>query len=272
MKKTLKKLLAVGLAAAVVACVFAGCAKNKDTGDNSAKAEGDKFVVGFDAEFPPYGYQDEKTGEYVGFDLDLAREVCDRLGLEFVAQPIDWDSKDSELNSGNIDCIWNGFTKADDLLDKYTWSESYVNNSIVIAVPADSDITSVDDLAGKVIAAQTGSSAELALNDDKDLMGKVANYVAIDNYNNAYNQLKAGAFDALFVDIGVSKDQETKNPGVFKVLDDAYAAEEYAIGFKLGNVALMEQIQKTLKELVADGTFDKIAKQYGIENTCLSAE
>ena len=274
MKNIWKKLLAVGLAAAIVACVFAGCAqKNKNTGDNSAKSEGDTFTVGFDAEFPPYGYQDEKTGEYVGFDLDLAREVCKRNGWTFVAQPIDWDSKDGELNSGNIDCIWNGFTKAPNLLDKYTWSESYVNNSIMIATLADSDIKSVDDLKGKVIASQSGSSAETAVKEDTELMSNVKNYVSIGNYQDAYMQLKAGAFDALFVDIGVAKTQDAKNPGTFKILDDPYTAEEYAIGFKLGSEALKDQVQTTLKEMVKDGTFAKIAEQYELsESVCLEAE
>lgn len=271
--KTFKKLLAVGLTAVLVACIFAGCTSKDNADTKAGKAEGDTFTVGFDAEFPPYGYQDEKTGEYVGFDLDLAREVCKRNGWEFVPQPIDWDTKDTELNSGNIDCIWNGFTKADDLLDKYTWSESYVNNSIMIAVSADSGIDSIDDLEGKVIASQTGSSADIALKEDKELMDKVKDYLTIDNYNNAYNQLKAGAFDALFVDIGVSKDQESKNPGVFKTLEEPYAAEEYGIGFKLGNDALCDQVMTTLKEMVKDGTFKKIAEKYGVaDSICLSAE
>ena len=165
MKKKLAVLLAASLA---VLMVMTGCGSNGDAekdngGDKQQETEKKTFTVGFDAEFPPYGYKDADSDEYVGFDLDLAEEVCKRNGWTFVAQPIDRDSKDGELNSGNIDCIWNGFTKAPNLLDKYTWSESYVNNSIMIATLADSDIKSVDDLKGKVIASQSGSSAETAV-------------------------------------------------------------------------------------------------------------
>ena len=95
--------------------------------------------VGFDAEYPPYGFKDEKTGDYTGFDLELAEEVCNRRGWTLKKQPIDWDAKDMEINSGAIDCLWNGMTYTGREND-YTWSEPYVDNSIVIAVTADSDI------------------------------------------------------------------------------------------------------------------------------------
>ena len=125
-----------------------------------------KFVVGFDAEYPPYGYLDEETGDYTGFDLELAQELCNRRGWTLVKQPINWDNKDAEIDSGTIDCIWNGMTYTGREAE-YTWSDPYVNNSIVIAVLADSDIQTLADLAGKVVITQSESSAETALEGEE---------------------------------------------------------------------------------------------------------
>ena len=165
------------LMAAAMVFTMAGCGSSKDadtsakketkTEDSKDKENSDKqFIVGFDAEYPPYGYKDD-NGEYVGFDLDLAQEVCARNGWELVKQPIDWDSKDMELNSGSIDCIWNGFTMTG-REDDYTWSKPYVDNSIVVVVKEGSGIEKKEDLAGKVIAVQADSSGLAALTDEED--------------------------------------------------------------------------------------------------------
>ena len=115
------------------------------------------FTVGFDAEYPPYGYMDD-DGEYTGFDLELAQAVCDKEGWELVKKPINWDSKDMELNSGSIDCIWNGFTM-NGREDDYTFSVPYVDNSQVIVVAEDSGIEQLSDLAGKTVGVQAASAA-----------------------------------------------------------------------------------------------------------------
>ena len=134
-----------------------------------AGIEDKTLIVGFDAEYPPYGYMDE-NGEYTGFDLELAQAVCDLEGWELEKKPINWDSKDMELNSGSIDCIWNGFT-INGREDDYTWSDSYLNNEQVMVVAADSGIEKLDDLAGKNVVVQAASAALDALNsdDNKDL-------------------------------------------------------------------------------------------------------
>ena len=123
-----------------------------DNGSNTTANDENTFIVGFDAEFPPYGYKDD-SGNYVGFDLDLAKEVCERNNWTFKAQPIDWDAKDAELDSGSIDCIWNGFT-INGRENDYTWSEPYIDNKQVIVVKSDSGIKSLDDLAGKTVETQ----------------------------------------------------------------------------------------------------------------------
>lgn len=238
-----------------------------DAADETAAGDRTQLIVGFDAEYPPYGYMDE-NGEYVGFDLDLAQEVCDRNGWELVKQPIDWDAKDMELNSGSIDCIWNGFTMTG-REDDYTFSEPYVDNSIVVVVAADSDIQSLEDLAGKVVATQADSSALTALTDDSEdnkdniaLAATFADLQQVADYNSAFMNLEAGSIDAIAVDIGVAQYQISSRGDMFRQLDTPISTEQYAIGFKKGNTELRDQVQNTLNEMVSDGTFDKIVANY----------
>lgn len=230
----------------------------------SKEAAKEKFIVGFDAEYPPYGYITD-NGTYEGFDLDLAKEFCNRTGMEFVAQPIDWDSKDLELNSGNIDCIWNGFTVTGREND-YTWTVPYVDNSIVLVVKADSSINKKADLAGKVVMAQAGSSALTALEDESDaetfaLAKSFKSLEQCPDYNNGFMSLESGMIDCLAVDIGVAK-YKLNTSNTFKQLEENLSSEQYAIGFKKGNTALRDKVQNTVFEMYKDGTFMKIANNY----------
>lgn len=231
-------------------------------GADAQTEAGRQFVVGFDAEFPPYGYKDD-SGEYVGFDLDLAQEVCNRLGWTLVKQPIDWDAKDMELNSGAIDCIWNGFTMTG-REDEYTFSKPYVDNSIVYIVRADSDIQTEADLAGKHVITQAGSSALSALQDESkaDVVNSFASLDEIADYNTAFMNLEAGTNDAIAVDIGVAQYQLTTKADKFRMLEEPLSTEQYAIGFKKGNEELRDQVQATLDEMAEDGTLAEIAAKY----------
>jgi polar amino acid transport system substrate-binding protein len=228
------------------------------------------FTVGFDAEYPPYGYMDE-NGEYVGFDLDLAQEVCDRNGWTLVKQPIDWDAKDMELNSGSIDCIWNGFTMTG-REDSYTFSVPYVDNSIVFVVMNDSDIQSAADLAGKIVVTQADSSALAALTDEEDnqenldLAATFADLQQVADYNTAFLNLESGVVDAIAVDIGVAQYQLTSRGDTFRMLEEPLSTEQYGIGFKLGNEELRDAVQATLFEMYKDGTVDEIAAKYADYN------
>ena len=239
-------------------------------------ADAQTFTVGFDAEFPPYGYKTE-DGEYVGFDLSLAEEVCKRRGWELKKQPIDWDSKDMELSTGAIDCIWNGFT-INGRENDYTWSVPYVDNSQVVVVRADSGISALSDLSGKIVAVQADSSAlaaftgEDAEQENIDLAASFKDLQQVGDYNSAFLNLQSGAVDAICMDIGVANYEIASRGDTFHMLSEHVSSEEYGIGFLKGNTELRDQVQETLYEMLSDGTFGKIAKDWELEDSvCLKA-
>ena len=249
----MKKKILTALIAVMAVTALAGC---------GSKGKSDKtFTVGFDAEFPPYGYMDDK-GDYVGFDLDLAQEVCNRKGWELKKQPIDWDAKDMELSSGSIDCIWNGFT-IQGREDAYEWTIPYVDNSQVFVVKTDSGINSPADLDGKKVGVQKDSSALAALEGDSaDLAATFKELTQYADYNTGFMDLEAGAIDAIAIDIGVANYQIAKKGEGFKILDEQLASEQYGVGFLKGNTALRDEVEAVLKEMADDGTILKIAKNY----------
>lgn len=295
----MKKGLALCMAAVLaMGCLLTGCGSS-DTGakstTESAEASteavgaetagteaagtetagnGKKFTVGFDASFPPYGYQE--NGEYVGFDLDLAQEVCDRNGWELVKTPIDWDAKNIELNGGSIDCIWNGFTM-NGREDDYTWTPAYINNTQVFAVNKNSGIKKAADLAGKNVLVQADSSALAALQDEentdiKALADSFGSLTQVPDYESALMELEAGSADAVAMDEGVALTKQAQNDNIV-ILDDVISQEQYGIAFKKGNDELRDQVWSTLLEMEKDGTVDKIAAKYPSINTaniCIS--
>lgn len=235
------------------------------------KAETKEFVVGFDAEFPPYGYMDS-DGEYIGFDLDLAQEVCNRRGWKLVKRPISWNSKDSELASGSVSCLWNGFTM-NGRENQYTWSTPYVDNSQVVVVRSSSGIEKLSDLKGKILVVQSDSSALAALTGDdaeqknKDLADSLGTLQQVEDYNTAFMNLESGSADAVGLDLGIATYQLSNKGDEFKILEEKISTEQYGIGFKKGNIELRDQVQETLAEMSRDGTFKKIAKKWGLESS-----
>ena len=223
-------------------------------------SEGGTFTVGFDQDFPPMGFVGE-DGEYTGFDLELAQETAKRLGLTYVAQPIAWDAKNMELESGNIDCIWNGFTMTG-REDEYTWSEPYMENSQVVVVMEDSGIETLEDLAGKIVEVQADSSAEAALKEMPDLTSTFGTLQTTPDYNTAFMDLEMGSVDAIAMDVIVAGYQMQEREGSFKILEESLASEEYAIGFKKGNTELCEKVQQSLEEMAADGTMAEISEKW----------
>lgn len=228
--------------------------------EGETKVEGGTLIVGFDQDFPPMGFMGD-DGEYTGFDLELAQEAAKRLGLEYKPQPIAWDAKDMELESGNIDCIWNGFTMTG-REDGYTWSEPYMENSQVFVVAGDSGIKSQADLAGKVVECQVDSSAEAALKEVPDLTATFAQLLTTADYNTAFMDLEQGAVDAIAMDVVVAGYQISQRNADFVILEDSLAAEEYAIGFKKGNTELKDKVQGALEEMAEDGTLKTISEKW----------
>ena len=228
--------------------------------ETAAEAAGGTLIVGFDQDFPPMGFVGD-NGEYTGFDLDLAKEVASRLGLEYKAQPIAWDSKDMELESGNIDCIWNGFTITG-REDDYTWTTPYMANKQVFVVANDSDIKSQADLVGKVVEVQADSSAEAALKENQDLANTFGQLLTTPDYNTAFMDLEQGAVDAVAMDVIVAGYQIKQRNADFKILDDSLSEEEYGVGFKKGNTELRDKVQEALEEMAADGTLAKISDEW----------
>lgn len=280
-----KKVLAIAAAASALAlsvCMLTACSSSSSSASasgsastsGSASAPTQKFIVGFDAEYPPYGYI-ANDGSYTGFDIELAQEVSARNGWEFEAQPIDWDAKDALIESENVTCIWNGFTM-EGREDSYAFSEPYMLNSQVILVKADSAIAAEADLAGKTVLTQADSAALDVLEGDKaDLNASFAGgaVTQIGDYTNALMQLESGAVDALACDYSIAAYAMAQNEGTFKVALEL-SSEHYAVGFKTTNQALADQVTATLKEMAADGTVAKLIAKYadqGIEaaNWCL---
>lgn len=273
----MKKIMIKVAAALSVLTLLSGCSSKQETapatetgetkaaGSEATEAAGttggeETFTVGFDQDFPPMGFVAD-NGEYTGFDLDLAKEVANRLGKKFVAQPIGWDSKDMELESGNIDCIWNGFT-INGREDGYTWTKPYMENSQVFVVAKDSGIQTLADLSGKIVEVQADSSAEKALKEDETLLNTFKTLQTTPDYNTAFMDLEMGAVDAVAMDVIVAAYQIEQRKADFVILEESLSAEEYGVGFKKGNDALRDQVQEQLDAMAADGTLKKISEQW----------
>lgn len=265
---------------------LAGCGGTPAATDDSAEPAADatgtgavdtgKLIVGFDSSYPPYGYQGD-DGEYTGFDLELAQEVAARNDWEVQLEPINWDAKDTMLDSGAINCIWNGFTM-EGREEDYTFSEPYMINGQVIVVRADSGITSFDDLAGKNVITQVDSAAyNLFEGEDAtqaELAATFGNLETIGDYNTAFTQLESGASDAVACDLSIAAYQLAARPDLFLQLDEFLSEEHYAVGFKKGDDATADVVNETLRAMDADGFVQELCDKYaedGIsyDNWCL---
>lgn len=278
MKKLIATVLLAGMTLSMAACGTpktddaktdaASDDKGTETANVGGENSGDTFTVGFDQDFPPFGYVGD-DGEFTGFDIEMATECAKRMGKEIVLQPIDWDAKDMELESGTIDCIWNGFTM-NGREDAYTWSDSYMDNTQVVITKKDSGIEKLADLSGKIVEVQKESSAQSALEDEdhKDLLASFGQFLQVAEYNTAFMDLESGAVDAIAIDIGVANFQLEGKEEDYTILDEVISSEQYAIGFLKGNETLRDEVQDTLMEMVDDGTFAEISEKYFGYDVC----
>ena len=258
----MKKIISILLAAIMMTTAFAGCGKAKSTGDESLKKVKDKgeFVLGLDDAFAPMGYRNEKN-EIVGFDIDLAKEVTSRMGVKLKLQPIAWDSKDQELNSGNIDCIWNGMSIDAEKEKAMNLSEPYMKNRMVLMVLKDSGYTSKADLKGKKVGVQNGSTAQGIL-EKSDFAKTAGEIIGYDDNLTACMDLEGKGVDALLIDEIYANHYIAQKKNYVVLEDGSLADEEYAIGFRKADQKLRDEVQKTLSEMKADGKLAEISTKW----------
>ena len=216
-----------------------------------------QFVLGLDDSFPPYGYRDD-TNTIVGYDIDLATEVCKRLGVSLVCQPIDWNAKDQELNTGKIDCIWNGLTITPEREEAILFSMPYVDNSQVVAVKKDSTIRTLEDLAGKKLGLQAGSSASDALDKVPEFKNSLKEVIEFKENLTALMDLEIGGVDGVLLDIGVAQQCIDHEKLYCIILEESVSSEKYGIGFRKNDKALCKAVEEKLIEMVNDGTMKEI--------------
>ena len=236
--------------------------------------EGYVFKHGFDLDYRPYSFVDD-NGENGGFDVEMAKAVCDYYGWTYEAVPFNWDAKDAELNAGSCDCIWSGFT-INGREDDYLWSIPYSDNTQKIMVKADSGIATLADLAGKKVGVQTATSAYELLNDEegqKALKDTFAEMPVYDTYTIAITDLKAGAIDAVAVDVTRAQEAMADDDSLV-CLEENLGSEQYGIGFRKDDEELCNLVDLALVALTQDGTVDKIAANYPeiAEYICLGKE
>ncbi len=276
MKKNILKLIA---AMALVPAILSGCAASDASAGSSESAstqaaagednslqkvlDSGKFILGLDATFKPMGYTDENDN-IVGFDIDVAEEVCNRLGVELVKQPIDWDTKEQDLDAGKIDCIWNGMSVNPARAEAMNLSEPYMENAMIFVVKNGSTVASQADLDGKIVAVQSGSTAQDILRSS----GLAVEETALATNVECLQQLELNLVDAVFMDSVVANYEIAETGAEYTVLPDGLEAEQYAIGFRKNDAALRNKVQETLSAMKADGKLAEIsAKWFGSDVT-----
>lgn len=272
MKKIILLMLVIALAFS-----FAACNSNKpsegDVNIDAQDVQGDVNVdensftmpatlkLGLDASFPPMGFTDE-NGDIVGFDIDLAKAVCDYYGIELECIPIEWDNKDAELQTGAIDCIWNGLTITEERIENYCMSKPYLANRQVVVVTNDSSIATLDDLAGKKVALQSDSSASEALEANAEVNASIAEKVELLDNLTALMDLQTGNVDAVILDEVVANYVITENGYPLTVLEESLAPEEYGIGFAKENTELCQAVEDALYALKDQGVLAEISVEW----------
>ncbi len=252
----MKKILAIALAALMLLSMAACAAK--------PAASAKTFTMGIDAEYPPFSYIDEK-GEYTGFDVEVCKAACEKLGWEFKVFGVNWDEKLVQLDAGECDCVWSGMTILDSMKESgYVISEPYYDSTQVMLVKEGSGFASSADLAGKDVAVQLGTSGEALLAEDGDLADLAATFnsvITCDSFLKCFTELDGGAVDAVFVDLPVATSYAAENEG-FVILNENLGAEQYGIAFRSGDAEMCKAIEGAVADLVKDGTYAKIAEKY----------
>lgn len=277
MKKAAAVLFTLMMAASLAACGSSGSdAKTEDTaGAQSEDSENggagnadngldyDKLIIGVDDTFAPMGFLDENN-ELTGFDIEMAQAVSEKLGIPVEFQTVDWTMKEQELNQGNIDLIWNGYSVTDERAEKVLFTNPYLDNKQVVVTMADSGINTLADLSGKVVAAQADSSAVEAINSNPEIADTFADRPEFATNDEAIMDMEAGRSDAVVAD-SVLLDyviSHKEDPSQYKILDEDLGSEEFAVGVRKEDTALCDAINKAFEELKADGTAKEISEKW----------
>lgn len=283
MKKLLASLLALTILLGMTACGQGNQSASSAAGADESWDKVEKagtLVVGLDDAFPPMGYKDTNTGELIGFDIDLAKEACKRLGIELKLQPIDWSNKQAELDNGNVDCLWNGFSKTPERAEAMALSIPYMSNNQIILVKTESTYKTLKDLSGRVVGVQSDSSAEAALNavENKEFKSSLKNVIQIDDYTKAILEIQNGTIDAISIDEVVARFYLKNQPGSFRILENggtaiSLASEDYVVGMRKNDLALKDKIDETLRAMAKDGTMTTISgKWFGEDVTTVDVK
>ena len=272
-----KKIIALGLTAVMAVAVFAGCGNSSSTentnsnnenvsteGENSGEGtlDYDKIIVGLDDTFAPMGFRDE-NGELTGVDVELANAVSEELGIPFEFQPIDWSMKETELNNDTVDLLWNGYTITEERKQVVSFTDPYLENRQIVVTMADSDINSIADLAGKTVAAQDMSSAVDAIEGKPEVKDTFAELVTFETNDQCLRDLEAGRSDAVVADeVLVKYYISQKGAEKYKILDEDFGEEEYGIGARKDDTALVEAINGAMDALKEDGTTKAIGEKW----------
>jgi polar amino acid transport system substrate-binding protein len=257
----MKRIATFLLIIAAVFSVVTGCSSKADTGKDK------ELVIGIDDKFAPMGFRD-KDNKLVGFDIDYAKAAAKEMGTKVKFQPIDWSTKESELGSGRIDLIWNGYTITDDRKKKVLFTKPYLKNAQVVVTLADSKIAKLNELAGKNVGIQSMSSAADAL-DANPIKSKIKNVTEYKDNVTALSDLKSGRLDAVVIDEVVIKYYMSQEKDNYKLLNESLAPEEYGVGVKKGNEKLLNKLQKALDKMNENGTAAKISTKWFGENKVL---
>lgn len=261
MKKNVFKMFKLASLMILAAMLIVGCS-NAPT----QTLQTETLTMGLDDTFAPMGFRDEK-GNLVGFDIDLATEVAKRIGITIEFQPIDWSMKETELNAGNIDFIWNGYTITAERKEKVAFTKPYLENSQIIVTLAGSDVATKADLAGKNVCVQAESSALDAINAEPQVASSFGKLVEYSTNNEAFSDLEAGRSDALVVDEVLARFYMKQNgQEKYKVLDEDFGDEEYGIGIRKADTELLKKVDAAMDEMRNDGTYDEIYQKWFSEN------
>ena len=263
----MKNKILIGVISAIVIIALIGVIVFSIQGQKNNE---NVLVLGMDDSFPPMGFRNENN-ELVGFDIDLAREVCNKLGMKLEVQTISWAAKEQELDSGNIDCIWNGFGYTEERNEAMTLSDVYVKDKSIFFVKNDSEYSSQEDLKGKKIGVQSGSVQERRLSED-EFGNEIGEMVAYTDYLTALMDLETGNIDAVYMSkitgTYIMKSQN-KNFKTFESTGISTGETGMVIAFKKGNTELKDKIENAIAELKEEGKVKEISEKWFGEDITL---